>query len=73
MIKSAHRPKLLQVRTTPLKLEREKRLDEIEVLFRGGHVQSYYQVHVELDYAYIKFNKNKGIAWVTNCCDFKCH
>lgn len=28
---------------------------------------------MELDYAYIKFNKNKGIAWVTNCCDFKCH
>ena len=28
---------------------------------------------MELDYAYIKFNKRKGIAWVTNCCDFKCH
>jgi hypothetical protein len=26
-----------------------------------------------LDFKYIKFNKTKDIAWVTNCCDFKMH
>ena len=28
---------------------------------------------MELEYSYVKFNKAKGIASVTNCCDFKCH
>ena len=26
-----------------------------------------------LDFTYVKFDKGTKRAWVTNCCDFKCH
>ena len=40
-----------------------------------GHIaknQTVEQV-MDMDYVYVKFNNKRGVAWVTNCCDFRCH